>query len=67
MAHTTRQSASPITATGYVAHFLDAEELAAAGGPAAYFSAWLDREAQTKAWHRAEFAWRQGDLFDGSG
>ncbi|HRD76441.1 MAG TPA: hypothetical protein PK264_10955 [Hyphomicrobiaceae bacterium] len=50
----------PITSTGYLSHFLDEADLAAAGGP---FLAWLDREAASKAWHRAEFAWRQGDLF----
>ena len=53
----------PITSTGYLSHFLDAADLAAAGGPVAFFLAWLDRDATTKAWHRAEFAWRQGDLF----
>ena len=53
----------PITSTGYLSHFLDEAELAAAGGPAAFFLAWLDREARSKTWHRAEFAWRQGDLF----
>lgn len=51
------------TATGYRSHFLDAGELAAAGGPSAFVTAWNDREAQNKAWSKAEFAWRQGELF----
>src|SRR5690606_12406208 len=49
----------PITGTGYRSHFLDAAELAAAGGTVAYVTAWLDREAKTKAWAKAEFLWRQ--------
>lgn len=53
----------PITTTGYLSHFLDADHLAAAGGPVAFFVAWLDREAASKAWAKTEFAWRQGDLF----
>ena len=54
----------PITSTGYLSHFLDEDQLAAAGGPVALFTAWLNREATTKAWAKAEFRWRQGDLFD---
>lgn len=57
----------PITATGYLSHFLDVEDLDRAGGPVAFFCAWLDREAKSKAWAKAEFKWRQGDLFEGSG
>jgi hypothetical protein len=53
----------PITTTGYRSHFLGADELADAGGPAAFVTAWLDREARSKDWSRTEFAWRQGDLF----
>ena len=54
----------PITSTGYAAHFLDEDELKAAGGTITYLRNRLDREANTKAWAKAEFAWRQGDLFD---
>jgi hypothetical protein len=57
----------PITSTGYRSHFLDEEQLIAAGGAVAYFTAWLDREATSKAWAKAEFKWRQGDLFADSG
>jgi hypothetical protein len=54
----------PITGTGYRSHFLDAELIAKAGGPVAFFQRWLDSEATTKAWAKAEFKWRQGDLFE---
>jgi hypothetical protein len=53
----------PITGTGYRSHFLDADLIAKAGGPVAFFQRWLDSEATTKAWAKAEFKWRQGDLF----
>ena len=53
----------PITATGYRAHFLDAEQVAAAGGPVRFFLDWTEREARTRAWAKAEFRWRQLELF----
>lgn len=53
----------PITATGYLSHFIDESLLAANGGAVAFFTAWLDCEAKTKAWAKAEFKWRQRDLF----
>lgn len=53
----------PITETGYLSHFIDADELAQAGGPVAFFSGWLNREASSKRWQKREFRWRQGDLF----
>lgn len=53
----------PITDTGYLSHFIDAHELMATGGAIAFFSAWLEREAKTKRWQKADFRWRQGDLF----
>jgi hypothetical protein len=53
----------PITRTGYLSHFLDEDELTAAGGPVAFVSAWIEREARSKDWARADFKWRQGDLF----
>lgn len=56
----------PITDTGYRSQFLDEAELKAAGGPVAYVRAWLDAEAKTKRWHKAEFNWRQGDFFGDS-
>lgn len=53
----------PITETGYLSHFLDEELLNKAGGPVRFFLDWIEREATTKAWAKAEFKWRQGDLF----
>lgn len=57
----------PVTSTGYLAHFLDADELAAAGGAVAFMTDWMGREAQTRRYQDAEFRWRQGDLFDERG
>jgi hypothetical protein len=53
----------PITGTGYRSHFLDEELLAAAGGPVAFFQRWIEQEATTKTWAKAEFKWRQLELF----
>jgi hypothetical protein len=53
----------PVTETGYRSHFIAAAELAAAGGPARYVLAWLDREARTKRWQETQFRWRQLDIF----
>ena len=53
----------PITGTGYKSHFLDEDLLAKAGGPVAFFSRWIEQEAATKQWAKAEFKWRQLELF----
>ena len=53
----------PITNTGYLSHFLNVEHLATAGGPVAFFLDWIEREARTKQWAKAEFKWRQLELF----
>ena len=53
----------PITQTGYLSHFLDEVELAKTGGPMKFFLGWLDREARNPAWAKAEFRWRQLELF----
>lgn len=53
----------PITATGYRSHFLDEDLLAKAGGPVRFFHDWIEREARTKTWAKAEFKWRQLELF----
>ena len=45
-------------------HELDALELSARGGAAAFIAAWLDRAAQTKRWRRRRLARQQLDLFD---
>ena len=56
----------PITDTGYRSHFLDEDVLYAAGGPVSFFHAWLDREANTKAYRKALAKWQQLDLFAGA-
>ena len=53
----------PITDTGYRSHFLDEDILANAGGPVRFFLDWIEREARTKQWAKAEFKWRQLELF----
>ncbi len=53
----------PITETGYRSHFLDADHLNRAGGPIRFFLDWIESEARSKSWAKAEFNWRQGDLF----
>lgn len=54
----------PITDTGYRSHFIDEDELRAAGGAAAFFHAWLEGEATSKAYLVALARWAQLDLFD---
>lgn len=54
----------PITHTGYRSHVIDAQVLAAAGGAITFLTAWMNKEAASKAYQTAEFRWRQGDLFD---
>lgn len=53
----------PITDTGFRSHFLDEDEVVEAGGAAAFFRAWLDREAESKAYRLALAKWQQLDLF----
>ena len=53
----------PITETGYRSHFLPPGEVEQAGGPASFARAWLDHEARTPAWRKAEAKRRQLDLF----
>lgn len=60
---TPKRAPLPITETGYRSHFLDEELLKKAGGPVRFFLDWIEREATTKAWAKADFKWRQGDLF----
>ena len=49
----------PITETGYRSHFIGSEELSLAGGALAFVTAWLDREAASKKWQRAEIKAQQ--------
>lgn len=53
----------PITDTGYLSHFLAEDDLNAAGGAVSFFTAWLEREANSKAYAKALTRWRQLDLF----
>lgn len=53
----------PITDTGYLSHFLDENDVKAAGGPAAFFLAWLERESSSKAYAKSLARWQQLDLF----
>jgi hypothetical protein len=53
----------PITETGYRSHFLGHDELESAGGAVRFFLDWIEREAKSKQWSKAEFKWRQDDLF----
>jgi hypothetical protein len=53
----------PITATGYLSHFIPALQLINAGGPVTFITAWLDRETKSKSWQKQAAAKIQGDLF----
>ncbi len=53
----------PITETGYRSHFIHREHVEEAGGPVAYACAWLDHEAQSEAWKKAQEEARQFSLF----
>lgn len=53
----------PITETGYRSHFAAADDVTAAGGPAAYVRDWLAREAASPAWRKRQEAVRQMTLF----
>ncbi len=53
----------PITETGYRSHFMPALDLINAGGPVTFVASWLEREAVSKAWTKAEAVRSQGDLF----
>jgi hypothetical protein len=53
----------PITATGYLSHFIPALQLVNAGGPVTFITAWLEREAKSKTWQKQASAKIQGDLF----
>lgn len=60
---TPKKAALPITETGYRSHFLPPLELVNAGGPVAFVTAWLDRDAKGKDWQKQQAIRAQGDLF----
>lgn len=53
----------PITETGYHSHFLPGVDLINAGGAVTFVTGWLDREASSPQWRKAQSARAQGDLF----
>ena len=67
LAHLEIESANreplPITETGYLSHFTGSELIDAEGGPVAYAIAWLDHEADSKAWKDHLAAREQLSLF----
>ena len=53
----------PITATGYLSHFIPALQLINAGGPVTFVLAWIDSETRGKVWQKQAATKAQGDLF----
>jgi hypothetical protein len=53
----------PITATGYLSHFIPALQLINAGGPVTFVTAWIEHEARGKSWQKQTATKAQGDLF----
>ena len=53
----------PLSATGYLSHFMPALDLANAGGPVTFVDAWINRALASKEWRQTETKRRQGDLF----
>lgn len=58
-----RNAPHPLSANGYLSHFIDADELVAKGGAVRFVTDWLAREAKAKAFIAAEQKRLQGDLF----
>jgi len=54
----------PITDTGYLSHFIDAGELDAAGGAVRFMLDWMEREAKSTRFRKADFKSRQLKLFE---
>lgn len=53
----------PITATGYLSHFVDRDMIEEAGGPTDYALAWLDHASHSRGWAQIESRARQYSLF----
>lgn len=58
-----KRASLPITATGYLSHFIPPLELINAGGPVTFVKSWIEREAAGKAWQTQAAIKAQGDLF----
>ena len=59
-----RDAPHPLSSTGYLSHFIDSAELAAAGGPIAFVNAWIKRELTSAKFLREDLKRRQGGLFE---
>jgi hypothetical protein len=44
------RAALPMSETGYISRFVSGDEIEASGGPIAYVLAWLNAEADSRAW-----------------
>lgn len=53
----------PLSATGYLSHFIAATDLINAGGPVTFVDAWIARALTSKEWRQTEQKKQQGDLF----
>lgn len=53
----------PISQTGYLSHFEQADNIAAVGGAVAYVRAWLEYAARSPAWLSGQEEARQLSLF----
>ena len=58
-----RDAPHPLSATGYLSHFIDTDELKAKGGAVRFVTDWLVAEAKSRAFVTAEQKRLQGDLF----
>ena len=53
----------PITTTGYCAEYVSALVISNAGGAHLFITQWLNKEAASKSYIKAESEWRQPSLF----
>ena len=53
----------PVTTTGYRAEYVSALAISNAGGAHLFITQWLNKEAASKTYIKAESAWRQPSLF----
>lgn len=58
-----RDAPLPFAESGYALHEMDFDELTAAGGPEAFFHAWLERDAGSPRYASALARWQQFDMF----
>lgn len=58
-----RKAALPMTETGYRSHFTPCGTIEGLGGPVAFATSWLERDAKRPEWRALDAASRQGSLF----